>query len=140
MRVHCFLFRMDYNGDVVSDLQHSLMNAHGLVKKIKAINRQLNASHTILVMKQNTGNEQLAKHVQEIHENLEAFHEEMIHQLTKSFQEKTTYLSTCMQQLKHEETTIGQLCRETENLLKQCTTTINPVQVQRGKTLMEAFK
>jgi predicted transcriptional regulator len=54
-------------------------------------------------MKQNTGNEQLAKHVQDIHENLEAFHEEMMHQLTKSFQEKTTYLSTCMQQLKHEE-------------------------------------
>jgi hypothetical protein len=54
------------------------MNAHGLVKKIKAINRQLNASHTILVMKQNTGNEQLAKHVQDIHENLEAFHPQIV--------------------------------------------------------------
>lgn len=131
---------MDRPGDVVSDLQHSLMNAHGLLKKMKAIARQLNASHTLLLMKQSTSNEQLTEYVQDIRMKLEHFHDNMVHQLTDSFQEKTVYLDTCLRQLQCEEKTIDQLCKETEVLLKQVTRNISPMQVQKARTLLQAFK
>ena len=132
--------RMDAHGDIINELQHSLMNAHGTMKKMKAISRQLNASHTLLLMKQSTSNEQLAEYVQDIRMKLEMFQEEMVHHLTRSFQEKTSYLNKCLEQLHREEATMKRLFYETEGLLKQFTKTKTSVQVQRGKTLLEAFK